>query len=684
MSLKPLAVFILILFVATTVASGTPSTDATIVGKSSGYVLTADEMGVYQLITPEVNDSIVSSRALLFGLRGTVRQNESHFILSFGNRTFEMDSKDGSMWYADYARLWNVSLGTSIPSLAECKRIADDFLVSSNLLPASVQYVNTGGANASAFNEGTGSLLTKILYRQVNYQRTLEGRPVLGPGGQIAVMVGDGGMIIGFDWNWRAVQLHSTLPVISFGSLLALYGLSADDVANYSLHYYAGPDDEYQKFLFPVYDVKLRTQVGDNESESFRVLSATEFSPMVSIISPSDSSTFASGQAITFNCSVSNGQGPYTFLWSSSIDGNLSHSQLFSTSSLSAALKLGLTVSHTVTVMVTDANGMTATDSIQVTVNQPVSLTTAVIIGAAVVALALLILLRRKRGGIGALLFLLVLFSFFVFPPMASAASSPVASSLDDEPSGYHPMSAYDEGVKEIGIEWVGVTASPALPNSGINSGGFMNWMCTYGGYTGVFNFGELEAWEEDFKYTSIGGNDIAWIDAVDFAYYQDHGGPDGVAFSSMHDDQALYDTECRWGDGDLEWIVFDACSVLAWQNSVGTNVFDRWGPAFQGLHMICSFSTGSSNVQTRGYTFAYFLTGAWGLPICPIYSAWFQACAATQGPDCWSAVLYVTQSNDPWNPQLDDPINDHAHGFGYVCNDPVAAKWLVWIATTC
>lgn len=676
----------LIFLLATTFAPSTRSADAVIVERSGGYVLTADEMGVYELITPEVNDSIVSSRALLFDLRGTVQENGSHFILSSGNRTFEMDSRDGSMWYADYARLWNVSLGTSLPSLAECKRISDDFLVDADLLPGSVQYLNTGGANASAFNGAVGALLTKTLYRQVNYQRTLEGRPVRGPGGQISVMVGDGGDVIGFDWNWRAVQLHSTLPVIGFNSLLGLHGLSADDVANYSLHYYAGPDDEYQKFLFPVYEVRLRTEIGDNESEAFRELSATEFSPMVTITTPADSSTYVAGQAITFNCTASNGEGPYTFSWSSTIDGNLSDSQSFSTSALSAEVKQGEPVSHTVIVTVADANGLIGADSIQVTVTerQPVSPTTVVIVGLVAIALIAFVLMRRKRGGIGALLFLLILFSCFVIPPMASAASCPAASSLDDERSGYDTMSAYDEGVKEIGIEWVGVTASPPLPNSGINSGGFMEWMCTAGGYTGVFNFGEQEAWEEDFKYTSIGGNDVGYIDAVDFAYYQDHGGPDGVAFSSMHDDKGLCYCECKWGDGDLEWIVLDACSPLAWVNQDVKNVFERWGPALQGLHMICSFATGSSNVQTRGYAFAYYLTGAWGLPVLPIYSAWFQACAATQDSACWSAVLYATESNDPWSPQLDDPINDHAHGFGNVCSDPLDAKWLVWIATTC
>ena len=684
--MKPLLVLILILFFTTTVAPSMPSHNAAIVERGTGYVLTADEMGVYKLITPEVNESIVSSRALLFDLRGTVHENGTHFVLTSGSRTFEIDSRDGSMWYADYARLWNVSLGTSLPSLAECKRISDDFLVDAGLLPEAVQYISTGGASASAMNSGTGALISKVLYRQVDYQRTLNGHPVRGPGGQISVMVGDGGDIIGLDWNWRAVQLHSALPVITFDSLLDSYGLSAGDVANYSLQYYAGPDDEDQRFLFPVYEVTFRTDIGDNESEAFREFSATEFSPMVSIMAPADGLTSASGQGILFNCTVSYGEPPYTYWWSSSIDGNLSDSQSFSTSTLSAEVKQGEPMPHTVTVTVVDANGMTSSDSIQVTVTErvPVSPTTLAIIAGVAIALIALLLLRRRRGGMTALLFLVILFSFFVIPLAVSANPSPAVSGLDHEETGYSPMSAYDDGVKEIGIEWVGVTASPPLPNSGINSGGFIDWMYWHGGYTGVFNFGEQEAWEEDFKYTSIGGNDVAWIDAVDFAYYQDHGGPDGVAFSSNHDDTVLYSTECKWGDGDLEWIVLDACSPLAWVNQDGKTVFERWGPVFQGLHMICSFATGSSNVQIRGSVFAYLLTGGYGLTPLPIYASWFQACGATQDSACWSAVLYATESNDPWNPQLDDPINDHAHGFGNVCSDPLDAKWLVWIATTC
>jgi len=142
--------------------------------------------------------------------------------------------------------------------------------------------------------------------------------------------------------------------------------------------------------------------------------------------------------------------------------------------------------------------------------------------------------------------------------------------------------------------------------------------------------------------------------------------------------------SEARWGDGDLEWIVLDACSPLAWENENGENVFERWGPALQGVHMICSFATGSQNVQTRGMRFAMYLTGPFFRYT--IKKAWFQACADTEGSNCWAAVLYATKSADPWSPQLDDPIHDHAHGFGYVSSDPTPSttKWLVWIASQC
>jgi hypothetical protein len=206
--------------------------------------------------------------------------------------------------------------------------------------------------------------------------------------------------------------------------------------------------------------------------------------------------------------------------------------------------------------------------------------------------------------------------------------------------------------------------------------------MGTTGGFSREFNWGEYSAWEEDFKDAQFSGTDTQWIDAVDFVYYQDHGSPNGVAFTSNHDDHGLNYWHMRLGDGDLDSIVFDACSPLAWMNSTGHDVFQRWAPAMQGIHQVCSFGTSSKNSNTRGTKFATYMTDQ-GMTI---INAWFKACLETEPSDHTSAVFYTTKSPNPYAPQLDDPINDHAYGFGYVCSDPKPGEFLyyVYIVNSC
>ena len=396
------------------------------------------------------------------------------------------------------------------------------------------------------------------------------------------------------------------------------------------------------------------------------------------------------GQAVNFSCSVSGGQTPYTYNWTSNIDGVLSTSQSFSISDLSAAKRNNSVVPHTITVVVRDDNGLVSSDSITITVAAPTPASPLAIAGVVglVVLLTAAVLLRRRRGKALAFLPLLMLLPFLALLPLTYA--NPLAASTNPANPDSTVRSLGDDSANEVGIEWVG--PSVGLPNSGINSGGFYNWLGDWGGFTCVFNWGDYDAWEQDFRYVSIGGDDVNWVDAVDFVYYQDHGCPWGVEFSSMHTDTWLYPTECMWGDGDLEWIVLDACSPLALDDGGGYDVFERWGGTLQGVHMICSFATGSLNVETRGVDFGMHLTGfPYILPMGitmigahRIIDAWFAACADTEGDACWAAVLYSTKSADPWNPQLDDPINDYLTGFGHVCNDPVPANWWAWIANQC
>ncbi len=168
------------------------------------FQLTDQEMGVYRYITPEVNESFVRATAVsLFGIRSpAVAEEDGIFFVNSGNKTFQMDSSDGSMWYADNDILWNVAEGVGVPSPASCETTALDFLTTNDLLPEGASVTDVSPCNSTAFNIETEDTLFKTLHYQVSIGFELEGVPVTGPRAQIAVMVGSRGEIIGFDWNW--------------------------------------------------------------------------------------------------------------------------------------------------------------------------------------------------------------------------------------------------------------------------------------------------------------------------------------------------------------------------------------------------------------------------------------------------------------------------------------------------
>ena len=86
--------------------------------------------------------------------------------------------------------------------------------------------------------------------------------------------------------------------------------------------------------------------------------------PMVSIGSPSNSSTFTEGAAIAFSGSATDpedGDLSASMAWTSNLDGQIGTGSSFSTSSLSVG-------SHTVTATVSDSGGISDSDSVTITV----------------------------------------------------------------------------------------------------------------------------------------------------------------------------------------------------------------------------------------------------------------------------------------------------------------------------
>ena len=692
-----LLLLMLLLVVSVSDSAASVASEATNDFDSSKFVISQSEMKIYELVIPEVNSSYTQLLARdLFGLADVVAEEaEGRYIVNSGNRSFEVDSRDGSLWYADYNKLWNVSLGTDLPSPGTSYEMAESWLSGNSLLPANAVFVGVGSTNVSAFHLDDGRSQSKVLQYHVNYEFVFDDIPITGEAAQISVIIGDGASladrILGVDWKWREPKpdAYASSPLIEYESILEAYKINPKNVVKHRLVYTVDEEADNNKLLYPVWEVEIiEDDVGEiPRLHSVLYFDATLFDPVVQITTPQHDISVASGTSLTFDCSVSYGTPPYTYEWSSDFDGLLSTSKTFTTSSLSKVLKKDTPVPHAISVRVRDAENRGTSDCIAVTIKSAsitLNPTLTIAVGSVAIILISLLVVRRRRGGF-VLLFLLMMFSEFMFLPISFAASnaSGVRTYTPSAPSG-----AYDDGVKEVGIEWVGMSVlDKPLWNTEKNIEGFYNWMGSFGGFNQEFNWGEWSAWEEDFKDAQFSGTDTEWIDAVDMVYYQDHGGPNGVTFTSSHDDGWLDIPNMRLGDGDLDTIVFDACSPLAWENKDGDNVFTRWAPTLQGIHQVCSFASGSHNVQERGAKFGLYMTG-FGIfiPATTIAQAWFRATLETEGSDVVAAVFYASKSANPLNPQQDDPIHDHAYGFGYVCSDPTPGTfgWYVYVTSNC
>ena len=689
---------ILLVVVSATDEAAAPSSGVT--REPFNFVLSDTLMPIYELTTPAVNATYVQSLASsLFGIHDVLAEEvEGIYVVNWGNSYLEVDSMDGSIWFADYDRIWNISLGDEIPNATESRAIADAWLDENGLISANGAFANIGTANATIFNLETEVMHSKILHYNFNYDFVIPDVdiPIAEEAAQITIMIGESGAmvgpsenIVGFDWKWRNIKsnVYTTALLIEFESILTEYEITSSSVVEHRLVYDTGETDPNNDILYPVYEITLADtdDIGNNVHFILKI-DATDYKPQVEIVNPSSSITVKSGESITFDCIVGLGTPPYQYLWSSDFDGVLSTASTFSISTLSEVVKENVNVPHAISVGVLDSENRLCRDVIAVTIdaNPPITIDIGVILVAlgAIVLLASFLVVAKKRGVL-VLPFLLMLVSAFMFLPIASA-SNEIENLPEFKPSA--PSGAYDDGIKEVGIEWVGLTYKDFLWNTEVNCEGFYNHMGSTGGYSQEFNWGEYSAWETDFKAAPFGGNDTEWIDAVDFVYYQGHGGPNSVSFSSQHDSNWIQFYKMRLGDGDLETLALDSCSVLAWEGKNGKNIFERWGPILQGVHQVCGFATTTANSQFTGQKFASYMTGIYPLPPLTILDAWFRAAIETDGSDKKVAMFYATNSSNPFQPQLDDPINDHAKGFGYVCSDPVPGTfdWYVYITSSC
>ncbi|MCA2219243.1 DUF6345 domain-containing protein [Jidongwangia harbinensis] len=229
-----------------------------------------------------------------------------------------------------------------------------------------------------------------------------------------------------------------------------------------------------------------------------------------------------------------------------------------------------------------------------------------------------------------------------VFVPAAVNATLPEAPPApQNRPQETPGALARAYGRADVGSEGTGPCSG--LPHTGANLATFNNEFSGRG-IPVEFSWLNQNAWEQDFKDPSKGGDDSDWTDHVDMTYWQGHGAPTGFSFSgcSSNDDTFLAHTDARWGNGDVEWMSLFTCLILE-QTSGGKSWWQRWGPAFDGLHQINSFHTVSYHSAVHGGIYANYLLRSpflwWNKPM-PVRSAWAQASIDDQPDDVvWASM---------------------------------------------
>lgn len=254
-------------------------------------------------------------------------------------------------------------------------------------------------------------------------------------------------------------------------------------------------------------------------------------------------------------------------------------------------------------------------------------------------------------------------------------------------------------GEYRVGVEWVrdySKVGKPYVPNRKPCAEGFYNSIKQLPNWKGVFNWGDANAWEKDFKRADKGGTDHVWVDNVHFAYFAGHGaGPGHVSTGvgtgggftfgvNQHDDWVLGSVppmrEAQWGDKHLNWIVLDVCSALAvkyWGDDTAYPLSKRWANSdvMKGLHFIFGFRNSAHDNGYRGKVFADFITGNGVSKKYPVRLAWRYATLNTEDGNVISASLCAASPGA-------DPSNEHIYGQGVVSKDPDPAQQTYYVSS--
>ena len=325
-----------------------------------------------------------------------------------------VDAYSGAFYYQDLGELWTEpERARALPENdEEARRVALQFLAAHDNLPgvfqfdgnipptAHVESVTEGASPETRLGQRT--LATNPMQYALSYMRTVtvadQKLSIVGPGSRQNVYLGDGGQVVGLKSGFLPLQMDESamVPILPAEEAWQAF---LDDPARAvaqpptadtfkltdtppTLAYYQQPTTEMQQDLIPVwvFEADLYVTAPDGRAATADQLVAdnaliyvqAEADPAAqlaaTIDSPGPGLTMLPGQTIDLKGSAAGGTAPYSYSWSSEVNGPLGEGDTLSDVALTADSRSGSYGTNLVTLTVTDANGLTASATVEIEV----------------------------------------------------------------------------------------------------------------------------------------------------------------------------------------------------------------------------------------------------------------------------------------------------------------------------
>lgn len=375
-----------------------------------------------------IDDDYVQTLGDAFGLTSEILTSpDGRFKYMVGGaddeKQLRVDTASGGYFYQDLGELWtDPERPRDLPPSGErAEAIAMGFLNQNDHLPGQFDRQRPPTIEAEGPADGlteeptlsAASVMTITNYA-IHYGRTafLPGGElsIVGPGSRQNVYIGDGGNVIGLKGGGRDYQLTGgTIPIISsddawnafvISPTIALADIPQADAYDRTgklaptLGYYEQPSTLGQSEFIPVWifqadllvdvDVPAPSAQGGASTTASEVLAedawiyvpaAADADPLVaSIDAPAGGIQLGYGETVDLSGSASGGTAPYSYEWTSSVDGYLGAGASLTDVSLTADTRGPTIMPNIVTLTVLDDNGIVATASVAVNVNANVFL----------------------------------------------------------------------------------------------------------------------------------------------------------------------------------------------------------------------------------------------------------------------------------------------------------------------